>query len=99
MGYLGTSWDGVSEGYNFIDKVDCSALTWCGGKLVCDDSYPPTYNIKGGILYNDKVGVECENYVGVEDSIGTSMEPSNLNNTKSNIRKIKPDNNSKLKRV
>ena len=101
MGYLGTSWDGVSQGYNIIDNADSSALTWDGSKLVWDKIYDslPTYNIKSGILYNDKIGVECENYDGIKDSTDTSTEPSDLKNTKSNIRKIKPDINSKLKRV
>lgn len=35
----------------------------------------------------------------IENPTDTSTEPSDLNNTKSNIRKIKPDINSDLKRV
>ena len=85
-------WDGVPPRYNVGDKLDCSGLVYDDG------SYPLSYNIRDGILYNDKVGVSFENYVGVEDSIDTT-EQNNLNHTKSNIRKIKPDINSKLKRV
>lgn len=111
MGYLGTSWDGVSQGYNIIDSSDCSALSWDSSKLVYDGSgvvwdkiYDslPRYTIPGGIICNDKIGVCLENYVGIEDSTDTTdtpTEPSDLKNTKSNIRKIKPDINSELKRV
>ena len=110
MGYLGTVWDGVSQGYKFIDNGDCSAVLWDGSKLVWDGSYP-TDNIKDGILYLDQQNVidlapehkwkEAEGvYINdIGDSTDTSTEPSDLKNTKSNIRKIKPDINSELKRV
>ena len=82
-----SGWDGV------VDSLQ--TYPW----LVYDSSYPPTYNISGGILYSPNIGVSYENYVGIENPPDTSTEPSNLKNTKSNIRKIKPDVNSKLKRV
>lgn len=74
---VNSGWDGVVD----------SLQTYPG--LVYDGSYPPTYNISGGILYLDQG----------QDVIENPTEPSDLKNTKSNIRKIKPDINSELKRV
>lgn len=68
------------------------------------DSYPPTYNVKGGILYVQDYGGEIlyasdvqANDVKITKDIST--KPIDLKNTNANIRKIKPDINSKLKRV
>lgn len=79
-------WDGVHD----------SLQTYPG--LVYDGSYPPTYNISGGILYVKQEPVDVQT-IDIENSTDTSTEPSDLKNTKSNIRKIKPDINSDLKRV
>lgn len=62
------------------------------------DLYPPTYNVKGGILYVDQRHDDVLT-MDIGNSIDTSTEPSDLKNTKSNIRTIKQDNNSKLKRI
>lgn len=73
---------------NIDTRVDVQGeLSYSG--LVYDRSYPPTYNISGGILYLDQG----------QDVIENPTEPSGLKNTKTNIRKIKHDINSKLKRV
>lgn len=80
-------WDGVVD----------SLQTYPG--LVYDGSYPPTYNISSGILYvNQGLDFSCTSDSQAKD-IENSTEPSDLKNTKSNIRKIKPDINSELKRV
>lgn len=63
-------------------------------RLVYDGSYPPSYNVRGGILYAGDVKTDY-----ITNPPDTSTEPSDLKNTKSNIRKIKPDINSELKRV
>ena len=91
-----SGWDGVVD----------SLQTYPG--LVYDGSYPPTYNISGGILYLDQgqdvIDSAADNkWIEVEGvyiaDIENPIEPSDLKNTKSNIRKIKPDINSELKRV
>ena len=69
------------------DGVVDSLQTYPG--LVYDGSYPLISNNSGGILYLDQG----------QDVIENPTEPSDLKNTKSNIRKIKPDINSELKRV
>jgi hypothetical protein len=104
-GYLRADWDGVVDNsypptYDVKEKADCSNLVYKG-------SYP-LYNVTGGILYaTNGVNVidsaaECK-WKEVKDlyiaDIENSTEPSDLKNTKSNIRKIKPDINSELKRV
>jgi hypothetical protein len=88
----GVSWDGVFDSHQ----------TYPG--LVYDGSYPPTYNVKGGILYVQDYGGEIlyasdVQVNDVEITKDISTEPDDLKNTKANIRKIKPDINSKLKRV
>ena len=103
-GYLRTDWDGV---YDSLPKYKFDP-----SGLVYDGSYPPTCNISGGILYVDQghdvidSAAECQwkevegVYINdIANPPDTSTEPSDLKNTKSNIRKIKPDINSDLKRV
>lgn len=87
----------TGEMTNIDTRVDVQgALSYSG--LVYDRSYPPTYNISGGILYVEQEPVDVQT-IDIENSIDTSTEPSDLKNTKTNIRKIKPDINSELKRV
>ena len=73
-----SGWDGVVD----------SLQTYPG--VVYDGSYPPTYNISSGILYVNQGPVDVQT-IDIENSTDTSTEPSDLKNTKSNIRKIKPD--------
>lgn len=63
-------------------------------------SSPLIYNVTGGILYVNQ-GPDDSDAITIDigDSTDTSTEPSDLKNTKSNIREIKPDINSELKRV
>lgn len=91
-----SSWDGVVDNsypptYDVKEKADCSNLVYKGAY--------PLYNVTGGILHGPNIGVSYENYVGIENPTDTSTEPSDLKNTKVNIRKIKPDINSELKRI
>lgn len=70
--------------------------------LVYDGSYPRWYNISGGMSASSGISVgQWSNVItnDIENQIDTSTEPSYLKNTKTNIRKIKPDINSKLKRI
>lgn len=108
-GYLRADWDGIYDQsypptYDVREKADCSNLVYKGAY--------PLYNVAGGILYVDQgpnvIDSAAEHkwkeveglYINdIGDSTDTSTEPSDLNNTKSNIRKIKPDINSELKRV
>lgn len=87
-GYSRVDWDGVHD----------SLQTYPG--LVYDGSYPPTYNVRGGILCVDQ-GFDDSDVITIDiaNLPDTSAEPNDLKNTKTNIRKIKPDVNSKLKRV
>lgn len=77
-----------------FSKVDWDGVHDSSSGVVYDGSYPPTYNVRGGLLYARDV---LTNYIA--NPPDTSTEPSDLKNTKANIRKIKPDVNSKLKRV
>lgn len=82
-GYSSVVWDGVHDYSN----------------LVYDGSYPPTYGISdssAGYQWTDAKTARM-NYIA--NPPDTSDEPSDLKNTNVNIRKIKPDANSKLKRV
>jgi hypothetical protein len=85
-------WDGVHDSISGNGKLDYSDLVYKG-------SYP-LYNVTGGILYVNQ-GPDDSDTIAIDigDSTDTSTEPSDLKNTKSNIRKIKPDINSELKRV
>lgn len=92
-----SSWDGVVDNsypptYDVKEKADCL-------NLVYKCAYP-LYNVTGGILYVNQ-GPDDSDTIAIDigDSTDTSTEPSDLKNTKSNIRKIKPDINSELKRV
>ena len=69
--------------------------------LVYDGSYPMWHTISSGAT---SIGISAGQWSNVitndiENQIDTSTEPSYLKNTKTNIRKIKPDINSKLKRI
>ena len=67
--------------------------------LVYDRSYPPTYGVidsTAELQWPDAATARI-NYIA--NPPDTSDEPSDLKNTNVNIRKIKPDANSKLKRV
>lgn len=82
---------------------------------ICDSSYPQKYDVNVDELYyqglagersaSDTISLHQRSNASneltndIENSIDTSTESSNLKNTKYNIRKIKPDVNSKLKRV
>lgn len=81
----------ITHGYS---RVDWDGVHDSSPGLVYDGSYPPTYNVRGGILYASDVKTDY-----IANPPDTSTEPSDLKNTKSNIRKIKPDINSDLKRV
>jgi hypothetical protein len=81
----------ITHGYS---KVDWDGVHDSSSGVVYDGSYPPTYNVRGEILYARDV---LTNYIA--NPPDTSTEPSDLKNTKANIRKIKPDVNSKLKRI
>lgn len=95
----------ITHGYS---KVDWDGVHDSLRGFVYDSSSPLTYNVRGGLLYVPDGGdvidsaAECkwkevkELYIA---DIENSTEPSDLKNTKANIRKIKPDVNSKLKRV
>lgn len=100
-----SGWDGVVDNsypptYDVKEKADCSNLVYKGAY--------PLYNVTGGILYLDQgqdvIDLAPEHKwkevggVYIND-IENPIEPSDLKNTKSNIRKIKPDINSELKRV
>ena len=94
-GYLSADWDGIYDQsypptYDVIEKADCSNLVYKGAY--------PLYNVTGGILYVDQ-GHDDVLIMDIENPTDTSTEPSGLKNTKSNIRKIKPDINSELKRL
>ena len=84
-------WDGVHDSSSGNGKLDYSNLVYKGAY--------PLYNVIGGILYVNQGPDSDALTIDIGDSDDTSTEPSDLNNTKSNIRKIKPDNNSKLKRI
>lgn len=86
----------ITHGYS---KVDWDEVHDSSSGVVYDGSYPPKYNVRGGILYSPNIGALYENYVGIKNPTDTSTESSDLKNIKANIRKIKPDVNSKLKRV
>jgi hypothetical protein len=85
----------ITHGYS---KVDWDGAFDSLPLLVYDGSYPPTYNIKDGILYVSQ-GPEDVLTIDIANPTDTSTEPSDLKNIKTNIRKVKPDINSKLKRV
>lgn len=96
-GYLRAGWDGVYDSsypptYDVKEKADCS-------KLVYDGSYP-LYNISGGILHvNQGHDVNDVKINYIANPPDTYTEPSDLKNTKVDIRKIKPDINSELKKI
>jgi hypothetical protein len=106
-GYLRADWDS-SYPPTYKVKSDWDGVHDSVQGLVYGSSSPLTYNVAGGILYVPDGGdvidsaAECkwkevkELYIA---DIENSTEPSDLKNTKSNIRKIKPDINSELKRV
>lgn len=95
----------ITHGYS---RVDWDGVHDSSPGLVYDGSYPIISNISGGILYLDQgqdvIDSAADNkWKEVEgvyiNDIENPIEPSDLKNTKSNIRKIKPDINSELKRV
>lgn len=91
----GASWDGVFDShpwYNVVDRTNYSGVLY-------KDSYPPTYNVIDSTAEPQWPKVEGVHINDIGNSTDTPTEPSDLKNTKSNIRKIKPDINSELKRV
>lgn len=83
-GYLRADWDGVHDSAQ---------------GLVYDRSYPPTYGVSDLSAEYQWPDVETARMNYIANPTDTSTEPSDLKNTKTNIRKIKPDINSELKRI